>query len=99
MINNTKSIVITDFKSNETCNSIKNIDTGDQLPRDGHQYQHKEQSPLILTELTEHKNTTTYDDENPVPGFGQLQQWQDERVHNDFLNIQSLLPLVKNRIG
>jgi uncharacterized cupredoxin-like copper-binding protein len=28
MIN--KSIKITDFKSNETCNSIKNIDTGDQ---------------------------------------------------------------------
>ena len=39
-----------------------------------HQYQHNEQSPLIF--LTDHKKTTTYDDEDPVPGFGfgQLQQ-------------------------
>ena len=30
-----------------------------------HQYQQNEQSPLILTELTEHKRTTTYDVGNP----------------------------------
>jgi len=39
-----------------------------------HQYQQNEQSPLILTELTEHKKTTTYDILNPDPGLGQAQQ-------------------------
>jgi hypothetical protein len=39
---------------------------------DAHQYQHNEQSPLIF--FTEYKKTTTYDDEDPVPAFGQLQQ-------------------------
>ena len=36
-----------------------------------HQYQHNEKSPLILTELTEHNKTTTYDVGNPGPGLGQ----------------------------
>jgi hypothetical protein len=41
---------------------------------DGHQlrqYQRNEQSPLILAELAEHKNTTTYDAGNPGPCLGQ----------------------------
>jgi hypothetical protein len=29
--------------------------------------------PIILTELTEHKKTTTYDVGNPGPGLGQVQ--------------------------
>jgi len=35
------------------------------------QYQLNEQSPVILTEITEHKKTTTYDVRNPDPGLGQ----------------------------
>ena len=31
-----------------------------------HQYQQNEQSSLILTELTEHRTTTTCDVENPL---------------------------------
>jgi hypothetical protein len=30
-----------------------------------------EQSPLILTEITEHKKTTAYEVGNPDPGLGQ----------------------------
>ena len=41
------------------------------------QYQQNEQYPL-----TEHKNTTTYDNENPVPAFGQLQQCGGMKVIN-----------------
>jgi hypothetical protein len=37
------------------------------------QYQQNEQSPLILTELTEHKKTTTNDIRNPRPVLGQTQ--------------------------
>jgi len=37
-----------------------------------HQCQQNEQSPLIITELTEHKKkTTTSDQRNPSPGWGQ----------------------------
>jgi hypothetical protein len=36
-------------------------------------YQQNEQSPLILTELTEHKKTTC-DLGNPGPSFGQAQK-------------------------
>jgi len=39
-----------------------------------HQYQQNEQLPLILTELNEHKITTTYDVGNPGPGLGQGQK-------------------------
>jgi hypothetical protein len=42
----------------------------DSVHSDGHQfhqYQQKEQLPLILSELTEHKTTTTYDVENLDP--------------------------------
>ena len=45
-----------------------NID-GHQL----HQYQHNEQSPLILIELAEHKTTTTYDAGSSGLCFGQVQ--------------------------
>jgi hypothetical protein len=34
-----------------------------------YQYQQNEQSPLILTELAEHKKTTTYYVGNPGPGL------------------------------
>ena len=37
------------------------------------QYQQNEQSPLILTELTEHNKTTTNDIRNPSPVLGQTQ--------------------------
>jgi hypothetical protein len=37
-----------------------------------HQYQQNEQSPLILTELVEHKSTTTYDAGNPGRCLGQV---------------------------
>jgi hypothetical protein len=46
------------------------------LNRDGHQfyqYQPSEHSPLILSKLTEHKNTTAYDVGNPGLGLGQAQ--------------------------
>ena len=50
----------------------------ESLNRDGHQlhqYQQNEQSPLILTEITEHKtNTMTYDVGNPSPVLGQAQE-------------------------
>jgi hypothetical protein len=36
-----------------------------------HQYQQNEQSPLTLTGLVEHKNTTTYDAGNPGRCLGQ----------------------------
>jgi len=39
-----------------------------------YQYQQIEQSPLILTELTEQKKTTTYDIGNPGPGLRQTQK-------------------------
>jgi hypothetical protein len=38
-----------------------------------HQYQQSEQSPLILTEVAEHKKTTTYDVGNPGPNLEQKQ--------------------------
>ena len=38
-----------------------------------HQYQQNEQSPLILTEVAEHKKTTTYDVGNLVPNLEQKQ--------------------------
>jgi hypothetical protein len=45
---------------------------------DGHQFhqnQQNEQSPLILTTLTEHKkNSMTYEVGNPGPGLGQAQE-------------------------
>ena len=47
----------------------------ESLNSDGHQfhqYQQNEQSPLILTELTEH-NKTTFDVGNPVPVLEQVQ--------------------------
>jgi len=41
-----------------------------------HQYQQKEQSPVILTELTVYKKTCmTYDIGNPGPGLGQAQKY------------------------
>ena len=40
-----------------------------------HQYQRNEQAPFILTELTEHIKTTTYDVEHPGPGLRQRQSW------------------------
>ena len=40
-----------------------------------HQYQQSEQSPLILTELTEYKKTTTYDAGHPGPDLGQAKMW------------------------
>ena len=40
----------------------------------GHQFQQHEQSPFILTELTEHKKAMTYDVGNPNPGMGQAQK-------------------------
>ena len=39
-----------------------------------HQYQQNEQSPLILTELTEHKKTKTYDVGHLGHGLGQAQK-------------------------
>ena len=39
-----------------------------------HQYQQNEQSPLILSELTEHKKTMTYDLGNSGSGLGQAQK-------------------------
>ena len=39
-----------------------------------YQYRQNEQSPLIITELTEHKKSTTYDIGNPGPGLGQEQK-------------------------
>ena len=47
-----------------------NID-GHQL----HQYQQNERSPLILTELAEHKKSTTYDAGNPGPCLRQAQKF------------------------
>ena len=38
-----------------------------------HQYQQNKQSPLILSELTEHNKTTTYDVGNPGSDLGQAQ--------------------------
>jgi len=38
-----------------------------------HQYQQNEQSPLIITERAEHKNTTTCDIRNPGSVLGQTQ--------------------------
>ena len=40
-----------------------------------HQYQHYEQSPLILTKLTEQKQTTIYDVGNTGTGFGQAHKY------------------------
>ena len=40
-----------------------------------HQFQQNQQSPLILTDLIEHKKTTVCDVEHPCPGLGQAQQW------------------------
>jgi hypothetical protein len=40
-----------------------------------HQYQQNKQLPLILTELTEHKKTTTYDVGNPGSGLGQVHKF------------------------
>jgi hypothetical protein len=40
-----------------------------------YQYQQNEQSPLILTELVEHKKTTAYYVGNPGPGLWQAQQY------------------------
>ena len=40
-----------------------------------HQYRQNEKSPLILTELTEHKKTLTYDVGNSDPGLEQAQTW------------------------
>jgi hypothetical protein len=40
-----------------------------------HQYQQNEQSPLILTELTEHKKITSYDIRNPEMWQGYAVQW------------------------
>ena len=39
-----------------------------------HQHQQNEQSPFILTGLTEHKETTTYDVGNPGHGLRQSQK-------------------------
>ena len=39
-----------------------------------HQYQQNEQSPLILSELTEHIKTMTFDLGNSGPGLGQAQK-------------------------
>ena len=44
----------------------------ESLNIDGRQrHQHNGQSPLILTELSEHKKTTRYNVGNPDPGLGQ----------------------------
>ena len=43
----------------------------ESLNSDGHQYQQNEQSLIILTEQTEHKNTTTCDVWNSGPGLEQ----------------------------
>ena len=39
-----------------------------------YQYRQNEQSPLIITELTEHKRSTTYDIGNSGPSLGQEQK-------------------------
>ena len=39
-----------------------------------HQYQQKEQSPLILTELIEHKRIMACDVGHPGPGLGQAEK-------------------------
>jgi hypothetical protein len=37
---------------------------------------------MVKLQVFGNKNTTTYDDENPVPGFGQLQQCGGMKVVN-----------------
>ena len=57
-------------KSTQWWSSISHINKAKSLKSDGHQfhqYQQNEQSHLISTELTEHKQTTTYDVGNPSP--------------------------------
>jgi hypothetical protein len=51
--------------------------TKESLNSDGqqfHQYQQNEHSPLILTEVTEHKKIMTCDVGNPGPALGQAQK-------------------------
>ena len=49
----------------------------ESLNSDGHQfyqYQQNQQSSLILTDLTEHKKTMTYDVGNPGPGLARARK-------------------------
>jgi hypothetical protein len=61
-------------------NQLRRDESWDAINRfnpDGHQfhqYRKSEQLPLILTELTEHKTTTTCGFGNTVHGLGQAQQ-------------------------
>jgi hypothetical protein len=62
-----------------------------------HQFQQNEQSSLILTELTEHKNPMTYDVGNPIPDLVHAHKLVEETCgdtdsHNRLDLIQRLIP-------
>ena len=62
-----------------------------------HRYQQNEQSPLILTVLTEHKKTMTYDVGNLGPGLGQTHRCDRVKLVNGIYWSQP--PPLDNRVN